>query len=366
VLRRDFVSAACVASVVLPHNRVEGHVGAGVNRGLEVRALLRTAEALLQKLDGAGALNVFEQAALLVHSSEVEVGIVRAHMQVGQFERALAFCAHASGAHLDEPVPTLLYAHLLKLSGRLAFSEQLMSKYRLKFGKSADSVSGAKLDPYFEAAGLPANARMLGSGLCLPDGKRAVIPAAVFREGVKHLWVRYGTGFLSKAHLVQNVDQRSLAIVRIEKPVRTQYAQWLALARRPAFPGSVSFGMRFRQRLALTWPVLWTSFIGEPPVNGLEGHRIITLPDPSLDGLGSTMFDQTGAAIGLLVHASPRAGKKYGANSSPGQLQLAPWTELGLSTDELAGTSSLARPKVAQDQLYQLGLNNTLQVIGST
>jgi hypothetical protein len=326
-----------------------------------VRKLLAEAEAQLRKLDGAAALNLFEQAALLVHSSEVETGIVLAHLQAGQFQRALAFCAHASGAHLEESAPTLLYAHLLKISGQAAYAEKLMSEYRLRFGAEDTKNMNLRLSPYFDAFGLPNDAKMLGSGLRVPlsssSGERIAIPTVLIPTGVKNFWVRYGNGFLLRAVLEVMTTGASLALIKVEKPLANLIARPITVAGKSPFPGSLAFGLYFQQQLPLSWPTLWTAFVGEPIANQV-GRRMVDVPTTEtskLLGFGGAVFDQGGAAIGFV--APLKAGSKTGKS------QLIPLTELGLIPANLV--DGRVRDKFAADQIYQLGLNNLVQVIGS-
>jgi hypothetical protein len=314
---------------------------------------LKSAEHALSKLDGIAALNLFEKAALIVHASEVEVGIVRAHMQAGNFQRALAFCAHASGAHLDEPAPSLLYAHLLKVSGQTTYAEKLMNDFHVRFGKDVSTFASVKLTPYSDSAGLPVNAKMIASGLSLPGDKHVAFPSTAIANGVKKFWVRSSSGFLSEATLQSTSDklqsnQPTLAILQLKRSVTVKRTQPLAIATKPAFPGSVAFSVTFKRSLALNWPSLSSGFIGGP-VEGRSNRRQVDISEQS-QSIGATVFDQTGAAIGLMVLVKST-------------LQLIPLSELGL--DFTNAEQSTARPKLATDQVYQVALNNLVQVIGS-
>jgi hypothetical protein len=333
---------------------VNGHTSEQTSQSSEVTHLLKSAEHALSKLDDVTALNLFEKAALIVHSSEVEVGIVRAHMQAGNFQRALAFCAHASGAHLEERAPSLLYAHLLKISGQTAYAEKLMTEYQIRFGKDVSKFSPVKLSPYSDATGLPTNARMIASGLTLPGNKHVVFPSTAIGKGVKKYWVRSGSGSLSEATLQTTIGKAlvtspGLAILQLNRAVTKRNTPPLAISSKAAFPGSVAFGLTFKHYLALSWPSLWSAFIGKPVANNTN-RREIDIPE-NTQPIGATVFDQTGAAIGLMVLIDSK-------------LQLVPLSELGL---DLTNTEqSAARPKLATDQIYQVGLNNMVQVLGSS
>jgi hypothetical protein len=375
--RRSFVSSVCLQCVLFFQSikEVNGHTSgptrdiavAKYNRAAEVKELLIKAEALLKRLDSAAALNLFEQAALIVHSSEVEVGIVRAHMQAGQFQRAISFCAHASGAHLEEAAPTLLYAHLLRLSGQTTHAEKLINDHRVKFGESSLKSAKVRLFPYFDDLILPPQSTMLGSGLRLPNNQGVAIPLSMVR-GVKNFWVRFGNGFISKATLEPIHNRDGLAVLRVDQLLKASSSfEPLEIASKPVFPGSVAFVMKFERQLPLNWPSLRPSFIGEPAaskssdvsVGKQYGRRFVDVPSNTTASagatLGATVFDQTGAAIGLLV--------PFKDGSKVLKSQLIPFTELGLIAPLVSGTR--IRLKLAAEQVYQLGLNNMVQIIGA-
>jgi hypothetical protein len=347
--RRSFVSSVCLQCVLFGTliREVNGHTGGrtsgGVNRDGEVRELIQAAEARLKQLDAAGALSLFERAALIEHSSEIEVGIVRAHMQAGQSQRALAFCAHASGAHLNEPAATVLYAHLLKLNGQTAYAARLMAECRTRLGADVEKRVKVKLTPYSNASALPAKARVLGSGVCLPDGDQIVVPSSVVGNRNEKLWVRFGTGALTRAGVTSSDAGGGLAVLRLESKSPNSNVDRLTISARPVFPGSIAYAMQFNNDLTLHWPHLWQSFIGSA--------RLVDVAELAPSPLGACVFDQTGAAIGLLA---PAPSKKW---------LLVPFSGLSLAK-ELPANNPL-RSKIAEEQIYQLGLNNAVQIIGN-
>jgi len=80
-------------------------------------ALLARAQAELEHGDASAALDDFERAAMMLHAADAELGLIRAAMQDGQYRRALAFCAHTAGEHVDETDGGVLYAWLLRVGG---------------------------------------------------------------------------------------------------------------------------------------------------------------------------------------------------------------------------------------------------------
>jgi hypothetical protein len=332
---------------------VKAHMSGQTSRASELTELLKSAEHALSKLDGIAALTLFEKAALIAHVSEVEVGIVRAHMQTGNFQRALAFCAHASGAHFDEPAPSLLYAHLLKISGQTTHAEKLMNDCQVRFGRNISSIASSKLMPYSDATGLPSTAKMIASGLSLPGDKHVAFPSTAIANGVKKFWVRSSSGFLSEA-ILQSTDskpqgtQPNLAILQLKRSVKKKNDQPLMIASKAAFPGSVAFGVMFKHGLTLNWPSLFSGFIGGP-IEGRSNRRQVDISEQT-QPIGATVFDQTGAAIGLMVLVKST-------------LQLIPLSELSLELTNIEQPAT--RQKLGSDQIYQIGLNNLVQVIAS-
>ena len=73
-------------------------------------ALLAEGEMHLAVGDVEEAQAAFDRAASLRHGADIEVSLVRTYMQAGEYRRALAFGAHAAGAHTDFPAATALYA----------------------------------------------------------------------------------------------------------------------------------------------------------------------------------------------------------------------------------------------------------------
>jgi len=153
--------------------------------------LLKTGELALSRRQVDKALADFDRAAMILHAADTEMALVCSYMQGGEYRRALAFGAHTAGAHLDVADGAALYAWLLHSGGQGEVAQRLIS---LALGRSAGQPlvasvqqqlqSGqpraagallnvpARLAPYGDARGLPANARVAGSGVLL--GKRSI------------------------------------------------------------------------------------------------------------------------------------------------------------------------------------------------
>jgi hypothetical protein len=69
---------------------------------------------------------------------------------------------------------------------------------------------------------------------------------------------------------------------------------------RNVIPNSVAFGLSFKQQLPSSWPLLWSGFMCNP-IQSDPGKRQLDTPGYMLPPMGATVFDQTGAAIGMMV-----------------------------------------------------------------
>ena len=76
--------------------------GSGTAQLIALARVLAEGEQRLAAGDAAGAEAAFDRAAGAAHDHDVEISLVRAYMQAGDYRRALAFAAHAAGAHGDD------------------------------------------------------------------------------------------------------------------------------------------------------------------------------------------------------------------------------------------------------------------------
>ncbi|HEX7687267.1 MAG TPA: hypothetical protein VF453_06155, partial [Burkholderiaceae bacterium] len=81
-------------------------------------ALVAHAEDELARGHAAAAMDDFERAGQMQHTPDAEMGLIRAELQDGQYRRALAFCAHTAGEHLEAADGGALYAWLLRMGGQ--------------------------------------------------------------------------------------------------------------------------------------------------------------------------------------------------------------------------------------------------------
>jgi hypothetical protein len=336
--------------------------------------LLAQAEGSLQRGDGTAALQTFEQAANITHAADTEMGIIRARMQLGQYQQAMAFAAHTAGAHLDEPSGTALYAWLLYIGGQGVFAQRLLSEslarmpqqplllavqQQLKSG--APLASGALLKPPLRTApqgslqGLPAQAAVRGSGWLIDRGQRALVPLALLGTRAPPsatVWLRNGLGQMVAAQLERKLPDLQLAVLKLTKPLP---ASETLLAPRDAFPGSVAMAVAYLPARDATprWPLLHVGFLGDAMPNGSSGPARqlgVTMPPSER---GGPVFDDGGRLMGLAVHSA----------KTPDSLVLA--SQLHKLLGDQLGRMAAAGPhaKIGADGVYQQALRNTLQVI---
>ena len=337
----------------------------------ERAGLLETGEAALARLDAAAALNAFERAALILHAADTEIGLVRSHMQAGDYRRALAFGAHTAGAHLDVAGGSLLYAWLLQLGGQPAIarrvladteagspSDPLVQAVQAQLGSGAPRATGrllappVRLAPYGEKQGLPASARIAGSALLLPGGMAALMPLSLLpRSG--RLWLRNGLGQLAKASVEKRLTALGVAKIRLERAL--PMAKEFRVVARDAFPGSAGFAVEYVSApdASPAWPLLRTGFLGG--ASGDSGARLLGIDMPA-GPRGGPVFDGAGQFIGLaLPGVSGLGGDRLVAAS---QLKRALGSAL-LFAPATAGPM----PREAVDKIYEASLRSALQVI---
>jgi hypothetical protein len=336
---------------------------------LQERAqLLAQAEAALARSDVAVAQNAFERAALISHAADTEMGVVRAHMQAGQYRRALAFGAHTAGAHLDVVGGAALYAWLLHVGGQeaaaqrmltdaltrtphhpllMATQKQLQSGHPLATGLLLQTP--VRMAPYGPQTGLPGGARVAGSGVLFDNGRRVLVPMNTLSPS-RRLWVRNGMGQLAPAQIEKRHAKLKVATLLLGSALPMD-APW-PLADKDAFAGSVGFAVEYAPSTTSVpqWPVLRTGFLGEPSADGTSRALGIAL---GTGPRGGPVFDNMGRFVGMAL-ASP-SGKNQWVTAS--QLYAAVGESLGKRS------AAPARERMPVDQLYELALQNTVQVI---
>lgn len=223
------------------------------------QALLVQAQARLARGDAAGALRAFEQAAQSAHQAEIELGILRAQMQLGDYRHALAFAAHTAGVHLDEVEGRVFYAWLLNLGAQGPMAELTLrqaeatapqhplvqavrQRWQAGDGKLAAAMlqGPARLAPCAWGEAVPEQAKVVASGTLLADGRHALVPVAVATSSAP-IWLRNGLGQTVAAHVVDQDDALGLALLRGEQPLPVIGDE--RLLPRDAFAGSPLYAL---------------------------------------------------------------------------------------------------------------------------
>jgi tetratricopeptide (TPR) repeat protein len=342
------------------------------------QATLARAEAELERGDTAAALDAFERAAMMLHAPDTEMGLIRTHMQAGQYRRALAFCAHTAGAHLESASAGALYAWLLQMSGQTLVARRVLNEsvsraaadpvvlqVQRAFAESAPLAEGVLLDPPHRmaprplmpgegGAAPPEAARVASSGVLIDSGRRALIPSASAASAAGSLWVRNGLG------------DTTAATIDVEQPLSVLNVTVVSLARaldpgpegpppsREPFAGSPGFIVEYAAsgRAEAAWPMLRSGFLGVRADR--TGQRDLGIEVPvSLHG--GPIFDASGRLIGMGL-ARP--------NGSAAMIPISAWWSAGTGQQSrgLDSATPVARPR-QPDEIYETALRLALQVI---
>ena len=329
---------------------------------------LSDAEAALVKNDVSAAQQAFERAALISHAADTEMGLVRTHMQAGQYRRALAFGAHTAGAHLDVAGGAALYAWLLQIGGQEAAAQRMLAdamtrspSHPLLIAAQKQLQSGhplaselllqapARMAPYGPRTGLPVGARVAGSGVLFDSGKRVLVPLTTLGSS-RRLWIRNGLGQLAPAQLEQKYAHLNVATVTLHRVLPIDAP--LTVPAKDAFPGSVAFAVEYRPSPHANpqWPLLSTGILGEPSADGKTQALGITL---TKGPRGGPVFDNKGQFVGMAVASAAGSDQLVSAS------QLA--SILGLPAGPTAKATELQRMPI--DQIFELALHTTVQII---
>ncbi|MEK8050054.1 hypothetical protein AACH10_07380 [Ideonella sp. DXS22W] len=333
-------------------------------RGLR-QALLDEAEALLRTGETAEARERLERAALMLHAADTESALVRADLQAGEYRRALAFAAHAAGAHQREwPAGMAWYAWLLRAGGQARAAQQVLAdalartpgnpalhETQLRLAEPWPRP-GPALDawlprPYALGEAVPDDARCVGTAMLLPDGRGAVAAAAHLR-GADRVWLRDGLGRTVAAEADGAPDDAGVQRLRLRTALP---ATGLETAPRPPYAGSPAYVLEQAPGDGRpAWPLLQQGFFGALPRSGdTAAPRALSIELPA-GPRGSPVFDAEGRWAGLAV------------TGADGTDRLIPATRLdGSMKNGAAGVSQ--KPRIAVDELYEAALAATLQVL---
>lgn len=360
--------AACAALAGPPAH--DHHEAGSTSQSLaERRQLLAEAERSLQAGDVEAARHGFEQAALQAHDAHIELGILRTHLQAGEYRPALAFAAHTAGVHADEVEGRVFYAWLLNLGGQVAVAEQTLQQAeasapehpmvkaaRQRFLSGALVADGAllslpaRLAPFGTGAAVSADTRAVGTALLLADGRHALAPlAALPRTG--SIWLRNGLGQTVAAVVDQQDDSLGLVLLSLSQSLPVAGGE--LVPPRDAFPGSPAFAVDYPASPSglPAWPVMRAGFLGTPLPGAAIGLRRLGVELPGQGPRGGPVFDQGGRLVGLAMRQDTD--------------QMILVSALRQRFGERFGEQAVEpRPSPrAADQLYERAMKTSLQVL---
>jgi len=335
--------------------------------GGDFRALIEQGEQALRVDDAPAALRAYERAAALRHDAVAEWGLVRSWMQAGEYRRALAFSAHAAGAHVDVVEGAGLYAWLLHIGGQAVLAQQTLDDAaRRQPGHPLLAATAARLRdpaalpdphlldgatrqaPYADIA-LPLQARMVSSGLLLPSGRHALVPAEAVAPNAA-LWVRDAQGHTVVARLVGVLSELGLAELLLDAPLHDAMPALLA-APRDAFPGSPQMAMEFAAPVdaAVTpmWPLLHTGFVGAWQA---ASDYALGIELAAAGPHGGPVFDRAGRLIGVA-----RRGRDDRATLLAASALRGAWPQSFAAAEDAT--------QMSPDAVYERAMTMVLQLI---
>jgi hypothetical protein len=354
--------------------RLIGGPGSDAMRQVAERQRLAEAgELALARGDTEAAERAFDSAARIVHSADIEMGLVRTYMQAGDYRRALIFASHAAGAHRNVPAGTALYGWLLHIGGQGVAARRYLREAHEAFpGDEALRQAGAmvaapqplpgtallspplRAAPYpLPCAALPEGTRTAGTALLLGDGRLAVVPAATVR-GASQLWVRNAMGLTVAAEWLPGPDA-TLAVLKLASPLPA--VPWLSAPPREPFAGSPSMTVEYVPASdgAATWPLLHQGFFGRSLA--APGDRPLGI-DLASGPRGGPVFDALGRLAGMSVPGVDGVDRMVSVDALSRAARLPPLAAAD-------GTAPQARPadRMSVDALYEVGMRLALQVL---
>lgn len=283
----------------------------------ERQQLLAEGEALLRAGQAQAAQDVFQRAAMRMHSPDTECSIVRAQMQAGAYRQALSFGAHAALAHRGFAGGVALYAWMLHVGGQSIIAARLLGDalqrepghpallaaqegLRTSWPVPGDALLSAPLRaaPYAHGDASASPVRCIGTGTLMPDGITAWAPAGTLGSA-SAVWVRNGLGETQAASVVGSAAPDGLVGLHLAQAL--PWPQGLSPSPRAPFAGSplavVEFGASEGGEAA--WPQLVQGFAGRPGSDGSASLGVELAPG----GRGGPVFDRAGRLAGVTLSA---------------------------------------------------------------
>ncbi len=258
-------------------------------------------------------------------------------MQAGEYRRALAFAAHAGGAHGNEPAASALYVWLLASGGQQQVASRLLhsalaaspedSTLKQVAARLAEPwpiaaepllAPPARFAPY--AFGDVASGTVVATATLGADGRRALAPGGAVPDGSRGVWVRNGLGRTVAAKVERRFEVAGieLALLALESPLPV-LAEQVAAARAP-FAGSVGYAVEYAAQAGSepAWPLLRLGFFGRSP--RFEGVQQLGIDLPA-GSRGGPAFDDAGRIVGVAARAPDGSDRLVTLASLPRELR---------------------------------------------
>jgi tetratricopeptide (TPR) repeat protein len=354
--------------------------GAGVAPGqLEVarRALLDQGEHLLAAGDPQAALAAFDRAAMLQHAPDTEAALVRSQMQAGDYRQALAFGAHAAGAHRREwPAGMALYVWLLHSGGQVAVAKRMLddaldlapddaalleaaAQLASPWPRAAGVLHMAPLQiaPYAVGAAVPDAAQVVGSAMLLSQGKAALLPSALLGDAARpaqRIWLRNGLGQTVEGAALARDDALGLVLLQLADPLPMAAVPWVDAE---PFGGSPAYMVEYSPGDgAAAWPMLRQGFFAR--LTTLPGPRMLGIESPAGER-GGPVYDTAGRLAGIAVRGADGVDRLVSAGTLATRFGplLAAAAPAAITNIEVAGR------RADVDEVYEHALRMALQVL---
>ena len=371
VLAAALLATSFSLSAHVPDRSVEVHgrlsakaAGEPGTAPAERQRLLDEGESLLAAGDALAAQQAFDRASQLQHSADTELSLVRAYMQAGEYRRALAFVAHAAGAHREMPAGSALHAWLLRVGGQGGYAERVLAEAiersrddatlqdaRALLASAAPRAEGvlangpARVVPYAWGTQVAAGAVVAGGGTLTAGGRTALAPSALVR-GAKAIWVRNGLGETVVARV--GASNGEWVLLQLERALPRPSG--LSLVGREPFAGGPDYCVEHitGDGSQAGWPLLRSGFFAYPARDGgLRPLGIEMPPGPR----GGPVFDASGRLAGIAL-PHPDGRDRF--------LPVAAWPAEALA--DIPSDAGPAAPRPL-DELYERSLLLALQVI---
>lgn len=309
------------------------------------------------------ARNALEKASGNFHAMEIELGLIQTLMQAGEYRHALSAAAHTQAEHPDEIDSTLFYAWLMAIGGQTNPAIQLIEATIARYPddaaltlmltqiksrqlnaaeiKTSDAI---QLKPFTSKGNEITHPRkQLTSGILINDGKYVITSLAAIEQS-KILQVRNGLGREVSARVEQNFPIAKLAVLKLEKPIKTP--KKVILVEKTPFPGSPIYivGSTPTNSDEADWPQLKVDILGTPS-SATPGYPLHVQNTAA----GSGIFNQQGYLIGIVDSDNNKIMLPLDALTAYKKLSKAP----------------SASGKLAMDEIYENALSNVVQILGN-